>query len=156
MHPGSAIGSVPFLLENPAHYFGSFPADPEIRGEPGFMHAITEKNGSYLLLDLHNLYCNAVNHGFDPFLAIAQMPLRQVVEIHLAGGSWRDGFYMDAHDGRVPEDVWNLLEYTLPLVPNVAGVVFEILDEPAVRLGTEVIAEELQHARQIWNKYRSN
>lgn len=148
--------SVPFLLENPAHYFGNFPADPEIGGESGFMHAITEKSGSYLLLDLHNLYCNAVNHGFDPFLAIAQMPLRQVVEIHLAGGSWRDGFYMDAHDGRVPEDVWNLLEYTLPLVPNVAGVVFEILDEPAVRLGTKVIAEELQHARQIWNKYRSN
>jgi uncharacterized protein (UPF0276 family) len=146
---------VPFLLENPAHYFSDFPSDPEIDGDIGLLHAITEHSGCRLLLDLHNIYCNAINHGFDPFMAIARMPLSRVVEIHIAGGSWRDGFWMDAHDGRVPARVWELLEYTLPITPNVAGEVFEVLEQHAVRLGAAAIEAELKRAREIWNLHRS-
>lgn len=146
---------VPFLLENPAHYLPGLPADPEIGDESGLLRAITERSGCFQLLDLHNVYCNAVNHHFNPFVAIDAMPLHRVVEIHIAGGSWRDGFWMDAHDGRVPEPVWELLEYTLPRSPNVAGVVFEILEEPAVRLGLEAIKDELMRARAIWRRCRA-
>jgi uncharacterized protein (UPF0276 family) len=146
---------VPFLLENPAHYFSDLPTDSEIAGDIGLLHAITQGSGPGLLLDLHNLYCNAVNHKFDPFKAIDQMPLEQVIEIHVAGGSWRDGFWMDAHDGRVPERVWEMLDYALPKVPNVAGVVFELLEEHAVRLGAEAIADELQHAWKIWKTHQA-
>ena len=142
---------VPFLLENPAHYFSDLPADPEIGNEYRFLSAFTEKSGCYLLLDLHNLYCNAVNHHFDARDVIDSLPLDRVIEIHVAGGSWRDGFWMDAHDGRVPEPVWELLEYVLPIAPNVAGVVFELLDEHAIRLGVAAIEKELQRAWQIWN-----
>lgn len=143
--------SVPFLLENPAHYFSALPADPEIGNEYGFLTAFTEKSGCYLLLDLHNLYCNAVNHHFDAREVIDTLPLDRVIEIHVAGGSWRDGFWMDAHDGRVPEPVWELLEYVLPSVPNVAGVVFELLEDYAIRLGAPAIENELKRAWQIWN-----
>ena len=143
--------SVPFLLENPAHYFSALPADPEIGNEYGFLTAFTEKSGCYLLLDLHNLYCNAVNHHFDAREVIDTLPLDRVIEIHVAGGSWRDGFWMDAHDGRVPEPVWELLEYVLPSVPKVAGVVFELLEDYAIRLGAPAIENELKRAWQIWN-----
>jgi uncharacterized protein len=143
--------SVPFLLENPAHYFSALPTDPEIGSEYGFLNAFTRQSGCYLLLDLHNLYCNAVNHHFDARDVINTLPLDRVIEIHVAGGSWRDGFWMDAHDGRVPEPVWELLEYVLPIAPNVAGVVFELLEEPAIRLGVSAIEEELRRAWQIWN-----
>jgi uncharacterized protein (UPF0276 family) len=142
---------VPFLLENPAHYFSELPADPEIGNEYRFLSAFTEKSGCYLLLDLHNLYCNAVNHHFDAHDVIDSLPLDRVIEIHVAGGSWRDGFWMDAHDGRVPEPVWELLEYVLPMAPNVAGVVFELLDEHAIRLGVAPIENELKRAWRIWN-----
>jgi uncharacterized protein (UPF0276 family) len=142
---------VPFLLENPAHYFSDLPADPEIGNEYQFLSAFTEKSGCYLLLDLHNLYCNAVNHHFDARDVINSLPLDRVIEIHVAGGSWRDGFWMDAHDGRVPEPVWELLEYVLPIAPNVAGVVFELLDEHAIRLGVAAIENELKRAWQIWD-----
>jgi uncharacterized protein (UPF0276 family) len=146
--------NVPFLLENPAHYFSDFPADPEIGNEYGFLTAFTQRSGCYLLLDLHNLYCNAVNHRFDARAVIDTLPLDRVIEIHVAGGSWRDGFWMDAHDGRVPEPVWQLLEYVLPIAPNVAGVVFELLEEHAIRLGTAAIENELQRALRIWNLSR--
>lgn len=142
---------VPFLLENPAHYFRELPTDPEIGNESGFLQALTKNSGCYLLLDLHNLYCNAVNHHFDAQEVVRKMPLDRVIEIHVAGGSWRDGFWMDAHDGRVPEPVWKLLECVLPIAPNVAGVVFELLEEHAVRLGASAIEGELRRAWQIWN-----
>lgn len=145
---------VPFLLENPAHYLPELPADPEIGDEIGLMRAITERGGCFQLLDLHNIYCNSVNHRFDPFAAVDRMSLSRVVEIHVAGGSWHDGFWTDSHDGRVPEPVWGLLEYTLPRCPNVAGVVFEMLEEHAVRLGPEAITEELTRAREIWRRGR--
>ena len=145
---------VPFLLENPAHYFSELPTDPEIGNEYRFLTAFTKKSGCYLLLDLHNLYCNAVNHHFDARDVIKSLPMDRVIEIHVAGGSWRDGFWMDAHDGRVPEPVWELLEYVLPIAPNVAGVVFELLEEHAIRLGAPAIENELRRARQIWNMSR--
>jgi uncharacterized protein (UPF0276 family) len=145
---------VPFLLENPAYYLPELPADPEIGDEIGLMRVITESSGCFQLLDLHNLHCNAVNHGLDPFDAISRMPLNRVVEIHIAGGSWHSGFWMDAHDGRVPERVWELLEYTLPRVPNVAGVVFEMLESHAVRLGAEAIERELLRAQDIWQHFQ--
>ncbi|HEU4771505.1 MAG TPA: DUF692 family protein, partial [Candidatus Udaeobacter sp.] len=66
---------VPFLLENPAHYFSDLPADPEIGNEYKFLSAFTQKSGCYLLLDLHNLYCNAVNHHFDAREVIDSLPL---------------------------------------------------------------------------------
>ena len=142
---------VPFLLENPAHYFSALPTDPEIGNEYRFLSAFTRKSNCYLLLDLHNLYCNAVNHHFDARDAIDSIPMDRVIEIHVAGGSWRDGFWMDAHDGRVPEPVWELLEYVLPIAPNVAGVVFELLEDHAIRLGVPAIENELTRAWQIWN-----
>jgi uncharacterized protein (UPF0276 family) len=71
------------------------------------MAAITERGGCGQLLDLHNLYCNAINHGFDAFAAIDRMDLDRVIEIHVADGRWQDGYWMDTHDGRVPPPVGN-------------------------------------------------
>ena len=114
---------VPFLLENPAHYLPDLPADPDVGDEFGLMERIVTRSGCGELLDLHNLYCNATNFGFDPVAALDRIRLVRVGEIHIAGGSWRDGFYMDAHDGRVPEPVWDLLEHTLSRAPCISGVV---------------------------------
>jgi len=145
---------VPFLLENPAYYIADLPSDPEIGDDIGLISAIMRQSGCFLLLDLHNVHCNALNHGIDPFATIDRAPLDRVVEIHVAGGASRDGFWMDGHNGPVPGRVWDLLEYTLARAPNVAGVVFEMLDEFAVRLGVDAIANELQHAATIWNRCR--
>jgi uncharacterized protein (UPF0276 family) len=140
---------VPFLLENAAHYLPDLPSDLEIGDDIGLMNAILERSGCLQLLDLHNVWCNAVNHRHDPFAAIDRMRLDRVMEIHVAGGAWADGFWMDAHDSRVPEPVWDLLKYTLPRTPNVRGVVFELLEDHAARLGADIIAGELSRARAV-------
>jgi len=61
---------VPFLLENPVHYLPDLPADPEIGDEFGLMGRIIAMSGCGQLLDLHNLYCNAINFGFDAITAL--------------------------------------------------------------------------------------
>ena len=145
---------VPFLLENPAYYIANLPSAPEIGDDIGLIDAIMKRSGCFLLLDLHNVYANALNHGIDPFAIIDRAPLSRVVEIHVAGGASREGFWMDGHNGPVPEREWELLEYTLPRAPNAAGVVFEMLDEFAVRFGVDAIGGELRRAGEIWNRWR--
>jgi len=109
---------VPFLLENTAYYLPDLPADPEIGDEFGLMDRIEALSGCRRLLDLHNLYCNALNFGFAPKSALTRIPLDRVLEIHIAGGSWCEGFYMDGHNGRVPGPVWELLELALSRAPG--------------------------------------
>jgi len=147
--------NVPFLLENPAHYLGDLLDDPEIGDQIDLMNLVTKESRCGQLLDLHNLYCNAVNQRFDAMAAIDRIELDGVIEIHVAGGSWRDGFWMDAHDGCVPPRVWELLEYVLPRAPNVAGVVFEVLDQYVPQMGVDAIVQELGHARAIWQRSRA-
>jgi uncharacterized protein (UPF0276 family) len=144
---------VPFLLENPAHYSAELPYEVEIEDEIALLTRIMERSGCYQLLDLHNLYCNARNLGFDPFAAIDRIALDRVLEIHVAARSRRDGFWMNAHDGRVPDPVWELLVYTLPRCPNVAGLVFELLENHAAELRVGAIAQELMRARYLWKCY---
>ena len=143
---------VPFLLENPAHFLTGLAHEPEIGDEVGLMAAITEHGHCGQLLDLHNLYCNAVNQGFDAFAAVKRIRLDRVTEVHVAGGRWEDGYWMDTHDGCVPTPVWDLLEFALPRCPNIAGVVFELLNYYATKMTVDAIAGELTRVRQIWRR----
>jgi uncharacterized protein (UPF0276 family) len=90
---------VPFLLENNTNYF-TVPG--EEMTEPEFLNALTRRSGCGLLLDLHNVYTNARNFGFDPYTFLAELDLTRVGEIHLSGGMELHGFYLDAHDGPCP------------------------------------------------------
>ncbi|NJS15810.1 MAG: DUF692 domain-containing protein [Sphingopyxis sp.] len=40
------------------------------------------------MLDLHNLYANAVNFGEDPHTLLRRLPLARVAMVHLSGGAW--------------------------------------------------------------------
>lgn len=136
-----------FLLENAVHYLPGLPADDGM-DESALLDAIAERSGAGVLLDLFNLYCNAMTHRFDPLAALPR--LDRVVEIHLAGGAARDGFLMDSHSERVPEPVWELLDHVVARAPNLRGIVYELLDENAPRVGERVIRHELERARGAW------
>jgi uncharacterized protein (UPF0276 family) len=127
------IVPVPFLLENNV-YFAQIP-EQEMT-EPEFLNALTAETGCGLLLDLHNLYANARNHGFDGHAFLDQLDLSRVVEIHLAGGNEMDGIYTDSHHGACPEEVWAMLRAVSPRAPNLRAVTFEFDEDYCGELGS--------------------
>ncbi|MBI1791006.1 MAG: DUF692 domain-containing protein [Acidobacteria bacterium] len=111
----------PLILENIA-YQVVLPGDG--RSEPEFLAEILERSGCGLLLDVANLHANAINHGFDPRAWLDRIPLDRVVQLHFAGGHWKDGELIDSHSRKVDEAVWDLMDAVLARAP-VRGVVLE-------------------------------
>lgn len=142
---------VPFLLENNVYFF-SMPGEEMSDAE--FLNALCSETGCGLLLDLHNVHCNARNHRTDPYRLLSELDLSNVVEIHVAGGMEHDGWYLDAHSGPLPEPVWELLRYCLPRCPNVGGVTFEMMGSWYVETGSDRLAEELNALREAWRRWQ--
>ena len=147
---------VPFCLENGAHYLGELPCDDGMGDESTFLNAIATAGDCGLLLDLHNLHCNEVNNGADALALVDRLQLDRVGELHIAGGHWADGFRLDSHNGGAPEAVWALLDQVLPRCSNAGGVVFEIMPDHALKLGSAAIADELARLRAVWTRHRAN
>ncbi len=137
----------PFLLENNVYYVRFIEEDLE---EAEFLNTLCHRSGCGLLLDLHNVYTNSRNHHHSAVAFLEQLDLSCVVELHVAGGMEYEGFYLDAHSGPIPPPVWELLEWTLPLCPNVGGVVFELLGSWFPVMGEDRLRSDLQRMRELW------
>jgi uncharacterized protein (UPF0276 family) len=102
------------LIENVSSYLefedSTFP-------EWEFLVALSVEAGCAILLDVNNLYVNAVNHGFDPYLYLKHIPRGAVQEIHLAGHSvqraGKRAILIDTHAEPVCTAVWRLYGATL-------------------------------------------
>lgn len=140
----------PFLLENNVYYVTIPNQD---MSEPEFLNALAARTGCGLLLDLHNVYTNARNHGFNTVDFISQLDLSRVVEIHIAGGEEFDDMYTDAHAGPCPDEVWELLDWVMARASNVCAVTFEFHESYYARLLREGVVHQLCEARSIWDRY---
>lgn len=84
-----------------------------------------------LLLDLHNLYANAVNGGQDPQALLLRLPLATVGAVHLSGGHWIDEpggagkRLLDDHLHDVPLEVFELLTLLARHAPQPLTVILE-------------------------------
>jgi len=136
----------PFLLENNVSYV-TFP--DEDLSEPQFLNELSRRSGCALLLDLHNVYTNALNHGFDAATFLADLDLSHVVEVHVAGGSHMMGFYTDSHTGGVPEEVWELLSIVAAHGPRLRGVTFEFHESSWPLLKTDGVLRQIERARSV-------
>lgn len=139
----------PFLLENATYYLPNLTADPGW-DEIVFLNALVERSECGLLLDLCNLYCNSRNHGFDLLEALGRLRLERVVEVHLAGGKTHAGFVLDSHSAAVPEPVWEALEWLVPRAPNLAGVLYEVMEPAYPLVGLDVLRGQLDRLRRVW------
>lgn len=133
----SDIAAMPVGLENLALAFS--PRDVE--EQPDFMDALLEPRGGYLLLDLHNLFCQADNFRIAADVLLHRYPLHRVRELHLAGGelsypkSDPEGraFRRDSHVGFVPDEVFALLEEAIAHCPNLDAIFIEKTDHTLTR-----------------------
>jgi len=98
--------SVPIALEPIAALF-DWP-DDEL-DEAAFLTEILERTDALLLLDVANVYANALNRGTDPIALLDRLPLDRIAYVHVAGGSAVDGVYHDTHTDAVPQPVLDLV-----------------------------------------------
>lgn len=138
-----ALG-VPVAIENGTSYLR--PRSDEMRdGE--FIARIAEAADCGLLLDLHNAYANAVNGRQALAELLADLPLQRVWELHLAGGMERDGFWLDAHSGPVPEALWQLVRGLPARLPALQAVIFEMFPTFVAEQGARAVGDELLRLR---------
>ncbi len=95
------------LIENVSSYL-QFRASE--LSEFAFLAELSRRSGCAILLDVNNMFVNAVNHGFDPVEALLEIPAQAVAEIHLAGHSADGDVLIDDHGSRVAAPVWSLYE----------------------------------------------
>ena len=81
--------------------------------ESEFVASVARRTGCKLLLDVNNVYVNAVNHGFDADAYIAAIPPDAVAEYHLAGFDAGDLCLIDTHGAPISGDVWALFARTV-------------------------------------------
>lgn len=106
---------VPYAVENISYYAPSGAAE---MSEPEFIRAVIEESGAQLLLDVNNIYVNSVNHHFDPYDYLRQMPLDRLAYVHVAGHRLkRPTFILDNHGAAVITPVWQLLEALAAMTP---------------------------------------
>jgi uncharacterized protein len=150
---------VPLAHENAA-YYRTCPGSE--MPEEEFLARVLELSGTYLHLDLHNLYANALNHGANGYSIqrfLATIPLDRVISIHMAGGRWIDGQYHDLHDTQVAEAVWDLLDDVLSRAHP--GVVILEYETQALHCDgetldtnrtTDLILSDLERGRKAWDR----
>jgi hypothetical protein len=97
---------VPIALEPIAALF-DWPG-PELT-EGQFLTEILDRTGALLLLDIANVYANAVNRGEEPAALFDEIPLDRVAYVHVAGGEEHDGIYHDTHTDATPPQVLELV-----------------------------------------------
>jgi hypothetical protein len=140
------IGSLPFmeniatLLQPPCSTL------PEQR----WICDIVAASNCGILLDLHNLYANAINFGFDPLQFLAEIPLERVGCIHIAGGRWVDSpdgtkkYLLDDHLHEVTDPVYELLAEVASRAIQPLTV---ILERDGAYPPMEVLLHELERTR---------
>jgi uncharacterized protein (UPF0276 family) len=140
----AVTGVVP-KLENIATLF-----DPPTStlSEAEWTAQILRATGAPMLLDLHNLYANAVNAGRDAMADLATFPLERVESVHLSGGMWiaadnGEQRLLDDHVHSPPPEVFELLRS----LEGRTGPLDVILERDSNYPSFDVLLAEMDFAR---------
>lgn len=120
---------IPVGVENLAF---SFSVD-DVKEQGAFLSQLVEDIDGFLILDLHNIYCQSCNFEINMWEIINMYPLEKVKEIHLSGGSWQESAYgkkpvrRDTHDDHIPEAIFEILPEVLSQCQNLEYTIVERL-----------------------------
>ncbi|HEX8439522.1 DUF692 family multinuclear iron-containing protein [Archangium sp.] len=120
-----------------------------------FLDAVLAPTDGFLVLDVHNVWTQAVNTGLPPELLLESYPLERVRELHISGGSWARALgagdsrpvRLDSHDGPLLHPVLSLLRRALGLCPQCELVIVERRGETLQ--SEDVRAEWRAHYRAV-------
>lgn len=139
------------LVENLSAYLGWSASD---QAEPEFLVALCKRTGCQLLVDVNNLYVNALNAGAsDPLQACRRwldaIAPERVGEVHLAGhrhvSDAHGEIVIDDHGCRVDAAVWQLYRHALQRFGPVPSLIEWDTDLPPLA----VLLDEVATARTM-------
>ena len=122
-------------------------------GEPAFLNQLARRTGCHLLVDVNNIYVNALN---DRLQGSLQDPLNAcrhwldaiepgaVAEVHLAGHVDCGDIVIDDHGSRVVPAVWSLYHHALARFGAVPALIEWDTDVPDL----QVLIDEAATARE--------
>lgn len=129
----------PIAVENVSYYAAPGREMDEIR----FLNAVLEEADCGLLLDVNNVYVNAINHGYDPDAFLAALPGERIVYLHVAGHYVEaEDLRVDTHGADVIDPVWALLDRTYErfgVIPTLLERDFNIPPMAGLRRELEII-----------------
>ena len=139
------------LIENVSSYLEFSICDMT---EWEFLVAVSNGADCGILLDVNNIYVNALNHDFDAIDYVNAIPAERVGEIHLAGHKvnrheGRD-ILIDTHDSKVTSNVWHLYEYCLDRM----GPLPTLIEWDANIPSLDTLIAEASKAEAILGQYR--
>jgi uncharacterized protein (UPF0276 family) len=103
-HVQEALGR-PLMVENVSRYHAFVHST---LGEGEFVAEVVRRSGCRLLLDVNNVWVNAVNHGLDPREYLEALDGDTIGEIHVAGHERAAHGLVDSHAAPVSDEVWTL------------------------------------------------
>lgn len=106
----------------------------DVERHASYIDEIIRPIGGFILLDLHNIYCQACNFNMTIDELFSLYPAERVREIHISGGSWSEAAHSrtrqmrrDTHDEAVPVEILRFLPQAIAALPNLQAVIFEQL-----------------------------
>ncbi|AYQ30420.1 MULTISPECIES: DUF692 domain-containing protein [unclassified Polaromonas] len=141
----------PLLVENLSAYLHFNSSD---RDETAFLRELVRRTGCGLLVDVNNIYVNALNERIagsdaDPVKSclrwLDQIPPGCVGELHLAGHCDAGDIVIDDHGSRVCADVWQVYRHAQQRFGGVPALVEWDTGIPPL----PVLLEEAASARNV-------
>jgi uncharacterized protein (UPF0276 family) len=118
--------------------------------EADFVNAVLDAADCDLLLDVNNVYVNAINHGYDARAFLAAMPSGRVTQYHIAGHyDEADDLKIDTHGAPVKDDVWALLDHAYAL----HGVRPTLLERDFNFPAIDVLLGEVERIREVQRRH---
>jgi len=134
-------------MENVSYYC----APRQEMSEIAFINAVIEEADCDLLLDVNNIYVNSINHRYDAYDFLAQLPGERAVYIHVAGHyNEAEDLRVDTHGAAVIPDVWDLLAKTYELY----GVIPTLLERDFNIPSAEELLAEVNQIKAIQQRYQ--
>lgn len=137
------------LVENLSAYVSFSSSDQH---EPDFLNALTQRTGCGLLVDVNNIYVNALNEQLagrcpDPLTACLKwidiITPASVGELHLAGHINTGDMVIDDHGSRVCHAVWQIYRHAQTRFGNLPALIEWDTDVPPL----SVLLEEAAKAK---------